>query len=152
MFLKSFLEKYGDKKIKIFVDMDGVVADYVVGASGDYHLKRPLWDSIKKLEEVSQMPNVEMYILSVTALNKGYDQKQTWLDKNMPFIKKENRIIPSREANDMEESYKLKINVLTNVERDGSIIVIIDDDQMILKAIKATFDDVVTLKDTVLVD
>ena len=31
MYLKEYLEKIGDKKIKIYVDMDGVIADYDVG-------------------------------------------------------------------------------------------------------------------------
>ena len=64
MYLKEYLEKYKDKKIKLFVDMDGVIADFDVGNPGEYDKKRPLFDSIKKLEIVSQMPNVELYIFS----------------------------------------------------------------------------------------
>ena len=36
MYLKEFLEQFGDKKIKLFVDMDGVVADYIFGSAKDY--------------------------------------------------------------------------------------------------------------------
>ena len=152
MYLKDFLEQYNNQKIKIFVDMDGVVADYNVGVPYDYHLKRPLFDSIKKLEEISKMPNVEMFILSATLKTEGYEQKQGWLDKYVPFMKKENRFILSREANNMEESSKLKCDFLTKLERDGSVIIVIDDDPKILKDIRATNSDVVTLKDSVLVD
>ena len=35
MYLKEYLEQFGDKKIKLFVDMDGVVADYIFGSAQD---------------------------------------------------------------------------------------------------------------------
>jgi len=152
LFFKSFLEQYGNKKLKIFVDMDGVIADYNVGVAYDYHLKRPLYDSIKKLEEISKMPNVELYILSATRMTEGYEQKQGWLDKYVPFMKKENRIIVSREANNMEQSSVLKCNYLKSLEKDDSIIIVIDDDPKILKDIKDLDIGIITLKDTVLVD
>lgn len=47
MYLKEYLEKYKDKKVKLFVDMDGVIADYEFGVAKDYDTKRPLMDSIK---------------------------------------------------------------------------------------------------------
>ncbi len=152
MFLKSLLEQYGDRKIRLFVDMDGVIADYNVGVPYNYHLKRPLFDSIKKLEDISKMPNVELFILSATRMTEGYEQKQGWLDKYAPFFKKENRVILSREANNMEESSKLKKDFIKNLKRDGSIIIVIDDDPKILKEIKDTNEDVIVLKDTVLVE
>ena len=64
MYIKEFLNSYSNKKIKLYVDMDGVIADYNVGEACEYDKKRPLYDSIKKLEEVSKMPNVEMFVLS----------------------------------------------------------------------------------------
>ena len=51
MYLRNYLEKYNNKRIKLFVDMDGVIADYIFGSAKDYDQKRPLYDSIKKLEE-----------------------------------------------------------------------------------------------------
>ncbi len=152
MFFKDLIEQLGDKKVKIYCDMDGVIADYNVGKPCDYHLKRPLFDSIKKLEEVSKMPNVEIYILSITRKNEGFDQKQVWLDQYLPFIKSENRNIISREANGMIESSVLKTDFLKKLERDGSVIVMIDDDPKILKDIAEQQEDIITLKDTVLVD
>ena len=56
MFLKEYLKQYKDKKVKLFVDMDGVIADYTFGEPKDYDKKRPLYDSIKKLETISEMP------------------------------------------------------------------------------------------------
>ena len=35
------INKYKDTNIKLFVDMDGVIADYIVGEAYDYDKKRP---------------------------------------------------------------------------------------------------------------
>ncbi len=152
MYLKDYLDKYKDKKIKLFVDMDGVIVDYIVGDVEDYDKKRPLYDSIKKLEEISKMPNIELFIFSSTRYSKGYEQKQWWLDQYAPFFKKENRVIISREDNDMESSASLKANYLKNFKRDESIIIVIDDDPRNLKEIHKLNEDIILLKDTVLVD
>ena len=36
MYLEDFLNQYNDKKVKMFVDMDGVIADYDVGNDSGY--------------------------------------------------------------------------------------------------------------------
>lgn len=152
MYLKECLEKYGNKKIKLFVDMDGVIADYDFGKASDYDKKRPLYDSIKKLEEVAKMDNVEVFIFSATRKSEGFNQKHFWLDKYAPFFKKENRIILSREDNDFMESSLLKANYLKNYVRDDSIIIVIDDDPKNLRDINKLNEDIILLKDSVLVD
>ena len=152
MYLEDFLEQYKDKKVKMFVDMDGVIADFDFGNNGDYDKKRPLYSSIEKLERISKKDNIDLYIFSATRMNKGYDEKQYWLDKYAPFFKKENRVIISREKHDFVETATLKANYMKNVERDGSILVVIDDDPKNLRAIRQSNEDVVLLKDTALVD
>ena len=152
MYLENFLEQYKDKKVKMFVDMDGVIADFDFGNNGDYDKKRPLYSSIEKLERISKKDNIDLYIFSATRMNKGYDEKQYWLDKYAPFFKKENRVIISREKHDFVETATLKANYMKNVERDGSILVVIDDDPKNLRAIRQSNEDVVLLKDTALVD
>ena len=152
MYLKEVLSKYKDKKVKLFIDMDGVIADYNFGEAKDYDKKRPLYDSIKKLEEVSKLPNVELYIFSVTRYSEGFKEKHNWLDTYAPFFKKENRIIISREDNNMEKSSILKAKYLENYQRDDSVIIVIDDDPRNLKDINEINKDIVLLKDSVLVD
>lgn len=151
MYLKEFLKKYENKKIRLFIDMDGVIADYVVGDL-NYSNKRPLTSSIKKIEEVSKMENVEVFILSVSRTDKGVNQKINWLNVHVPFIKKENRVIISRETNNFNESYKLKTHFLKNLKRDDGVIIVIDDDPKILKDIAKNCKDIVLLKDSALVD
>lgn len=152
MYLKNYLKQYKNKKIKLLVDMDGVIADYVFGSAKDYDKKRPLKASIRKLEKISEMPNVELYIFSATRKDEGIEQKHWWLDTYAPFFKRENRIIISRESNNMEESASLKANYLKELKRDDSIIMVIEDDPKNMKEINKLNEDVILLKDTVLVD
>lgn len=149
--IKELESKY--KKIKLFVDMDGVIADYIVGEARDYHKKRPLLSTIKQLEDISNKDNIELNILSISRMDVGVKQKNDWLDTYAPFFKKENRIIISRESNNMEKSYKLKCDYIRNVEReDDCIIVVIDDDCDIVHKLKDENGDIIILKDTVFVD
>ena len=152
MYLKDYLNKFKNQRIKLFIDMDGVIADYIFGSAKDYDKKRPLYDSINKLREISRMENVELFILSSTRKNEGIQEKNFWLDKYADFFKKENRIIISREDNNTEESPKLKANYISSFKRDGSVIIVIDDDPSILKEISKSNEDVILLKDTVLID
>lgn len=149
--IKNLESKY--KKIKLFVDMDGVIADYVVGEARDYDKKRPLLTTIKQLENVSSKDNIELNILSISRMDIGVKQKNDWLNKYAPFFKTENRSIISRESNNMEKSYKLKCDYIRNVKRESDcIIVVIDDDCDIVHKLKDENEDIVILKDTVFVD
>ena len=132
--------------------MDGVIADYDVGAPKDYDKQRPLYTSIKKLEEISKMDNVELYILSVSRMDIGVGEKNLWLDKYAPFFKEQNRIIMPRESNEYKKSDELKSEYLSSLERDGSKIIFIDDDVKVIDLVRMTNPDVILLKDTVLVD
>ena len=152
MYLKEYLDKYKDKKIKLFVDMDGVIADYDVGIAEHYDKKRPLYTSIKKLEEISKLPNIELHILSITRMTIGRDEKNIWLDNYAPFFKKENRNIISREENNFTKSNELKLSFFKKLDFTNKKIILIDDDPLILKTIRNEIEDIVLLKDTVLVD
>lgn len=152
MYLEEYLKKIETKKIRLFVDMDGVIVDYVVGDAENFANRRALKTSIDKLEKISKMDNVELYILSITRMDKGFSEKNEWLDKNAPFFTVENRAIISRESNGFASSYDLKTNYFKGLERDGSTIIFIDDDPLILKEVGKANDDVVLLKDTALVD
>ena len=152
MYFKEYLEKFQNKNIKIFVDMDGVIVDYVVGSAADFHKRRPLNSSIEKLKEISKMENVELFILSVTRMDEGYNQKQIWLDKYAPFFEKNSRIILSRESNEFKSSADLKAEFIKKMERDNCTFIFIDDDPSVLKKMMETNKDVILFKDTVLVD
>ena len=52
----------------------------------------------------------------------------------------------------MKESKLLKTEFVSSIERDGSKIVIIDNDPSIIHTIRKENEDVILLKDTALVD
>ena len=131
--------------------MDGVIVDFDVGNASEYDKKRPLLTNIDILREVAKNENVEMFILSITRLTIGREEKNIWLDKYVEFIKPENRYIISREENNFLPSKKLKKNFIKKIARDDSVIVIIDDDPAIIDEIRKANDDVYLLKDTALV-
>ena len=151
MFIKEYLEQFKGKKIRLYVDMDGVIADYDVGIPWGFDKKRPLKTSIGLIEELSKRDDIEVFILSVTRFDAGIEEKCGWLEKNAPFIKRDNMVILSRESNDFKISAELKSEYLQNVERNDDVIVVIDDDPLILKMIGETSKDIYRLKDTTLI-
>ena len=102
--------------------MDGVIADYEVGQPFDFINKRPLIERIEKLEIISNMPNVEMHILSLCKKDSEVYEKNAWLDKYAPYLKS-----------------------------DG-VIIMIDDDNDILYTLMHEAKNVVIFQDSVLVD
>lgn len=121
-----------NQKIDIYVDMDGVIAEYDFGRPLDFLNKRPLLGNIKVLEEISKIPNVEMHILSICKKDSQINDKNLWLDKYAPFFKKENRNVLSKETYTDKSSSELKVDFLNNIE---SFKILIDDDNGILKEV-----------------
>lgn len=96
------------KHIMMFVDMDGVLASYDVGKPLDFLNKRPLTENIAKIKKVSELPNVELHILSICRKDFQIEEKNTWLNKYAPFFKKENRTIISKETNNRDTFPRIK--------------------------------------------
>ena len=64
-FYELIKEKYHDKEVLLFVDMDGVIASYDFGKPLDFKNKRPLKTNIDTLKKVSELDNITLNILSV---------------------------------------------------------------------------------------
>ena len=131
-------------KTAIFIDMDGVIADYDNDPNFDkyvegfYLKKRPIMTTIGILEKIAAIPNVTLYILS------GHDgedttskeiEKNIWIDKHAPFFKKENRIFNSSRAVDDLSNKIGKVKsieeVIKNIAYDN--VFQIDDDVRVIK-------------------
>ena len=126
MYFENYLNEFKNSKIKIFVDMDGTIVDYVVGDVINFEGRRPLIHSINNLKNIyDNMENVEIYVLSVTRMNSGIKQKIEWIKKYAPFIKEENIIILAREDNDFLTAKELKANYLEKYKNDDSIIIMV---------------------------
>ena len=152
MFIYDELKKYKDKKIKLYSDMDGVLADYDVGNLGAFDEKRPLTTNIKVLEDLSKEFDIEYHILSICHGAHQIDEKSSWLDKYAPLFKKENRNIIAKDLIEDKDSTHIKKVFMNNLKKEDSVIVLVDDDPNVLHAIrKDNQNDIILLKDSALV-
>ena len=139
------------KDILLFVDMDGVIVNYDVGRPSDFLEKRPLKENIEKIKEISMLPNVELHILSICKKDCQIEEKEQWLDKYAPFFEKKNRQIVSKENLGNISSKEVKANYLKNLGTKKQVI-LLDDDNSILKYVLENVDDVIVFQDSELID
>lgn len=117
--IKEFAKENSDKKIAMFVDMDGTIANLEVDVNNniatntqDFFLnKRPLKTVIDILNKVSKIPNVEMFILSACAYVNQAQDKTKWLEKHAPFFKEENQLFVIKEI--VKYTAETKANIKT---------------------------------------
>lgn len=138
-----------NKDLLIFVDMDGVIASYDVGKPYDFANKRPMMNNINIFNKLSTLHNVELQILSICHSNKEVEDKNKWIDKYAPFFKKRNILI--RDINSNIKSKDLKTNFIEDYVTNKQIIVV-DDDNAVLKEMKKRLKDVILYQDSSLVD
>lgn len=140
-----------NKKTRIYVDMDGVIASYDIGKPYDFENKRPLTTNIRTLSKINNLENTELFILSICKKDSQIKEKNNWLDKYAPFFQKDNRIIISKESNPNLSSKELKLNYLKSLKTDNQII-LIDDDNEIIKTIKDNAKNIILYQDSELTD
>lgn len=87
--LKEFVKNKKIDSLAIFVDMDGVIADYRFGeghniknnVKGTYLKKRPIYTTINNLKKINDEEEFNIYILSSCFFKEQADEKNKWLDK-----------------------------------------------------------------------
>ena len=146
--MKKFLEKItsicnSNEKVEMFIDMDGTITEYevyqekqVVEKMGQkYESLEPITPVIKALEEINNIPNINLYILSLAKSSKIQEEKQKWLKKYVGFIKKENWILLNKENGEYSSENRDIVKPLTIREKmsDYSHGILLDDDHKILK-------------------
>ncbi len=133
------IRKENSSNIAIFIDMDGVVADYRFGegkniennVAGTYLNKRPILTAINILKEVNNTFDFDMYILSSCRHDEQVIEKRKWLEKNMPFIDRKHQLFVV--SNTFDDRKMLKINKIKElIDKKYDKIVMIDDTHDIL--------------------
>lgn len=140
-----------NKKTMIYVDMDGVIASFDIGKPYDFENKRPIKTNINTLKKISELENVELGILSICRTDYQIVEKNNWLDKYAPFFDKSNRNILSKETYPNFSSKELKANFLRGLIKDKQIV-LIDDDNGILKHVRKEVEEIILFQDSELVD
>jgi len=141
-------------KVLLFVDMDGTIVEY------DFFTKefkeknenslfvnlRPLTSVIECLEKINELPNLELYILSACRYNSDATQKQEWLEKHAPFIKRENTFILIRENNDYEKGTIpfAKSEFIKNMLKEDEHAIFLEDTHDNMKKAKDLLGDQIT--------
>lgn len=140
-----------NKKVDMYIDMDGTIAEYHLynpeeisrKMEEEYLKNEPLKNVIDVLEEISKINNIEMYILSLSKTKKITEKKKIWLKKYVPFIKEENWIILTKEigeySNENRNEIKGKNIELRQEDYDKSIM--LDDEQVVLREAKKILND-----------
>ena len=146
--MKKFEEKIKNickenKKVAMFIDMDGTITEFEVypeelvtqNMNNGYSKYEPLEYIINILKELNKIPNIDLYILTLSRNSKIVDEKKNWLRKHVNFIKEENWILINKELGEYDKTNRNiikaeKINEKMN-EYDYSIL--LDDDHKILK-------------------
>ncbi len=106
---------------------------------GVYLNKRPIIPVVNKLEEIkNKFPLIKFKILSCSKTNQMRNEKNEWLNIQMPYIKKEDRVIFSEEAGDYarEDRNLVKAEYINKNIDDDKIIILIDDDIEVLKGVQ----------------
>lgn len=159
MHFYNYVKNLSQRKIRIYIDMDGVVADYDVlsyeehKTEADVYLnKRPIKTIIDILEKVSTIENVELFILSVARKESQINGKLKWLEKNMPFIDKKNVNIISRDNNEYKSAVSLKKQFLIDNNDPNYITMMIDDSHQVLDIIYDLKLDIIPLHNSSILD
>lgn len=151
----NFIEKIDDiykknKNIEIYLDMDGTIVELLFDKNqsyrgkGVYLNKRPIEPAITEIEKIrNRFPSIKFKILSCSKSNQMKNEKNEWLNKYMPFINSNDRIIFSEEAGDYirENRNIVKAEYINKNITDDKIIILIDDDIEVLKGVQNLLKD-----------
>lgn len=132
-----------NKEVAMFVDMDGTItvygvyqeADVARKMAEDYKTAEPLNYVINILEEINNIPNVDIYILTLSRDKKITEEKKIWLEKYVNFVKPENWIIITKEIGEYnkENRDRIKAEKMKEKLEKYDYAVLLDDDHKVLK-------------------
>ena len=126
-----------NQNIEIYLDMDGTIVEFLLDndnnflKDGEYLKKKPISPILYIMKKIKEKyPLIKFKILSCAGTNQMKKEKNEWIDKYIPYICNEDRIIFSKENGEYsnENSDIVKAEYLSNVSVNSNIIMFIDDD------------------------
>ena len=90
---------------------------------------------IETLKEINDIPNIDLYILTLAKSLKILKEKQEWLRKYVSFIKEENWIIINKENKEYSKENRDIVKAEKMKEKNDKYdkLILLDDDHKILK-------------------
>ena len=97
-----------NEKVAMFIDMDGTIVEYTVYREGEISTSttgkflngQPINVVINNLKRISEIKNIDLYILTLSRSHIIVQEKKQWLKKYVDFIDEKNWIIINKEANE----------------------------------------------------
>ena len=127
--------------IAIYWDMDGTLAEFdcITDYPKDFYInKRPINSILSAAKYLDKKENVTSFVISKLPPESEYItfqesefQKNAWLDKFTPFIKKENRIFTQDDTTSENGHYLGKYNFFKNLLENNKkydYVLFVDDD------------------------
>ncbi|MBE7074735.1 MAG: hypothetical protein E7376_01995 [Clostridiales bacterium] len=150
------------KKVIIFFDMDGVLAEYGAGEKklilnnepNFYLNKRLIKTTANVVMELSQINNVTIAIMSNCYFKEQKTDKIKWLKKHLPVFDESNiHINVLNEINiSKEEKPKLKGYEIQKYINGYSNVYLIEDQHDIIKAVNKNFENITAHHFSMLLD
>ena len=143
-----------NKKINLFLDMDGTIIELLFDSEetylkkGKYLNKKPIKPIINKIKEINKnFPLIKINIISCSKTKYMIKEKNEWLNKYMPDIKRKRRIFLCEETGDYtQKSVNLvKAKYIKKSLKDNELAILIDDDIRVLTAAKEIINDRILL-------
>lgn len=153
--MNKFLEKINkicreNKKVAMFIDMDGTITVYDIypeeivkqKMQDEYSKAEPAQYIIDILKEINEIPNIDLYILSLSKTLKITEEKKEWLKKYVPFIEEKNWIIITIELNEYSSENRdiIKAQKIKELKEQYDYSILLDDDHKILKEAQKMLD------------
>ena len=132
-----------NKKVALFIDMDGTVDEYIVYPEGTittktkgiFLNKKPIYVVIEELRKINNIQNIDLYILSLSTSNIIVKEKEDWLKKYIDFIEEKNWIIINKEKGEYNKETRnyIKAEKIKEKLKNYDCTILLDDDHKILK-------------------
>ena len=151
--MKKFINKIKNickenKRVAMFIDMDGTITEYEVypeelvtqKMNSGYSEYEPVEYIINILKNVDEIPNIDLYILTLARNSKIIEEKwQKYWEENWIFINKE--------IGEYDKTHRniIKAEKIKEIIKEYDYAILLDDDHKILKEAQMMFKDKISV-------